>query len=291
MAAMNSIYGAWLAAAVIAASGLGMLQVWRARRRQARRRQLSAAPLPPEIRGLLNRHLRGYATLPADLRAELDGKVNVFLAEKQFVGCNGFTITPAVRAIVAGHACLLLLNRPGGIYPRVATILVYPGAFVARGVSHEHGIEHELAEVRSGEAWDGGPVVLAWDEVNADLEHGGARNVIVHEFAHQLDDENDAGPGLPPLARPDQGPAWAEVMGREYARLHRSALAGRHSWLDPYGGESPAEFFAVVSEAFFADPAGLRHHHPALYAALQACYPLDPAAWPTVGPQVVTGGP
>ena len=279
---MTNIYGAWLITALAGVLIVGAGRLWWTNSRHRRQARLQQQPLQAATRATLLRRLRCYARLPDRLRNALDGSVNVFLDEKQFVGCGGFEITDEVRITIAGHACLLLLNRPGAVFPGVRSVLVYPGAFVARGVRHEDWLEHEIAELRAGEAWDGGPVVLAWDEIEADLvdPHRGAHDVILHEFAHQLDDENDSGPGLPPLARPEAIETWARVMGREYKALQQAAAHHRHSWLDPYGAESPAEFFAVATESFFTDPAGLRAHHPELYSTLQACYPVDPASWP-----------
>lgn len=211
----------------------------------------------------------------------MHGLVNIFLDEKQFVGCEGFSITDEVRVTIAGNAAMLLLGREARGFSGFQTILVYPDTYVARDTRYDGFIEIREHSVRSGESWPRGPVVLAWSDVLSQVHSGShGRNVVIHEFAHKLDEENDIMDGLPVLRDRSHYAEWARVLGREYASLRRQAREGKDSVLDPYGAVSPAEFFAVATEAFFETPRLLKERLPDLYAQLGRFYNLDPAAWP-----------
>ncbi len=248
--------------------------------RRARRAKLRATPLPPEWVGIIERNVPLYRQLPPEDQRELRGHVQVFLAEKEFEGCGGLAITDEIRVTIAAQACVLLLHRETDYYPGLTTILVYPTGYVADGWRVlPGGLVIEGPEARAGEAWKHGPVVLAWDEVQAtaaDIRDG--HNVVFHEFAHKLDEEDGAGDGTPALARASMYVAWARVLEREYRRLRRDAEAGRPTVLDTYGAENEAEFFAVATECFFTKPAQLLRQHPELYRELAEFYRQDPAA-------------
>ena len=181
---------------------------------------------------------------------------------------------------IAAYACVLLLHRDTGYYPLLVTILVYPHTFVVS--SYQAGPAGQVLEstrMLVGESWRHGNVVLAWDEVQHsafDLHDG--RNVVFHEFAHQLDEEDGSANGAPLLPRRSMYGAWARILGEDYAELVRDAEAGRSSCLDQYGATNPAEFFAVATESFFENPVMLRDRHPRLYAELRLYYQQDPAA-------------
>jgi Mlc titration factor MtfA (ptsG expression regulator) len=276
---MANPYGSWLVlllAAIAAGAAVAGLLGLRAR---ARRRRLRAAPLPRAWAATLERVLDRYPRMPAASRDELHGRVNEFIADKQIAGCGGLELNDGMRVTIAANACLLLLHRNVPTFPNVRTVLVYPTAFVAEFAEDEEWLRHEFEEVRAGESWDGGPLVLAWDEVLADAEAGDDRNVILHEFAHKLDEQNPDGDGLPPLGSAEQQARWAQVMQREYATLRAAADRGLDSLIDPYGAESPAEFFAVITETFFTQPLPLQRQHPQLYRALRDCFRSDPASW------------
>jgi Mlc titration factor MtfA (ptsG expression regulator) len=268
--------GEWLWVFLLAlAVSAGAIIVWQSRQR----RRLRGQPLSDRWRPAVEAVLSRYPGMPAGLRAELAGRVNEFVHEKQFVGCNGLQITDEIRATIATYACLLLLNRDVPTFPGVRSILAYPGAFVAEFQEYEDWLQHEVQEVRAGESWQGGPLILAWDEALADSRAGDERNVIVHEFAHKLDEENPTGPGLPELGDPHLRARWSEVMQREFAALQSAEAAGQATLLDPYGADSPAEFFAVVTETFFGAAAALRAEHPDLYATVREFFRVDPASW------------
>lgn len=263
-----------------------------------RRAKLMQTPLPPQWSEIINRNAPLCTRLPAPLRAELEGRVQVFLAEKEFESCAGQPITDEVRVTVAALACLLLLNRENDNYPQMGSILVYPNAFrVKHRHVDEHGFETEVDEENLGEAWERGSVILSWEDALIDArEPDDGFNVAIHEFAHQLDMEDGYPNGTPLLADKDKYQRWQEVMTREYEALRKTAAALEHvsvkewEWefrprhehievLDVYGAEDPAEFFAVATEAFFEDALRLKDHHRELYGALSDYYCLDPASW------------
>lgn len=219
--------------------------------------------------------------MPADLQAQLQGHIQVFLAEKAFIGCEGQAITDEVRVTVAAQACLLLLNRPTDYYPRLRQILVYPRAFwVPHTQPDEHGLVHADDELRAGESWDEGQVILAWDETRDSARiPDDAFNVALHEFAHQLDAENGLSNGAPDLGSPQRHARWAEVMRRAFTALQDQLARGEETVLDPYAATDPVEFFAVATEAFFERASDLAQADPDLYAELAGFYRVDPARW------------
>lgn len=250
--------------------------------KQRRRRRLRARPFPKEWLTLVQRHVVFFRKLSASDRAELLGHIQVFLAEKRFEGCAGFAITDEVRVTITAQACLLLLRRETDYFPGLLTILVYPLTYM---VQEDHQVgEHVWEEgtvSRLGETGRRmGSLVLAWGAV----KHGAAdpsdgKNVVLHEFAHQLDFENHAADGVPGLATPEQQLAWSEVMGTEFASLRAADETGIPTLLDTYGATDPAEFFAVSVEAFFEQPRALRDRHPKLYAELQKYFQQDPVEY------------
>ncbi|HYW92274.1 MAG TPA: M90 family metallopeptidase [Gammaproteobacteria bacterium] len=248
----------------------GRLRAWRDER-------ISARPFPARWDAELRRSVPHYRLLPRRLRARLRRRVRVFLARKHYLGAEGMPIDDRVRLTIAAYACLLIVNRPGPAYPAVRDIVVFPGAFAAwRETVDAAGVHGRRRDVLAGESWRAGRVMLAWDEVR-DL--AGRRNVVVHEFAHQLDDEYPGAPGAPPQRNPSDYRAWAAVLSAGYRDLRAALAAGRPTLIDAYGATGPAEFFAVLSELFIQDPRALRRAHPTLYAALRDWYRLDPAGW------------
>jgi len=249
--------------------------------KKKRRERLMRTPLRPEWLAIVERNVPYYRLLPHEDRGELGGLIQAFLAEKRFEGCAGFEITDEIRLTIAAHACILLLHRKTDIYPLLQSVLVYPHAFVAPLKEHAPGgIVIEDFEEREGESWDTGALVLSWDDVSesvADVHDG--YNVVFHEFAHQLDDEAGIADGAPPLRDKSMYDAWARVFGAEYEALSEAVERHRASVLDEYGAESPAEFFAVATEAFFGIPAELKARHPELYGQLRLFYEQDPASF------------
>lgn len=252
-----------------------------------RRERLRRKPLPAEWRAILERCVPLLQRLPADLRRELEGHVQVFVAEKQYIGCAGLEITDEIRLVIAAQACLLVLNRRGDHFPKVRDILVYPGAFVVDRVSPAGlpGLMHEERTARSGESWTHGQVVISWEDALAGATHpGDGHNVVIHEFAHQLDQWKGFANGAPWLGRRDRYSRWSRVMHAEFARLRQAAALGEPALLNFYGTTSPAEFFAVASEAFFERSPEMAALHPQLYAELRGLFRVDPATWEARAP-------
>ena len=243
------------------------------------RKRLKARPFSNEWLKIIKRNVAFFVRLAATDQAELLDHIQIFLTEKNFEGCAGQEITDEVRVTVAVQACLLLLHRKTDYFPRLLTILVYPSTYLAdeqRPVTAE--IWEEGKSHRAGEtARTMGSMVLAWDAVKsgaADPSDG--KNVVLHEFAHQLDYENFAADGTPALATRQQQLAWREVMRTEFASLRAAEATGIPTLLDTYGATNAAEFFAVSTEAFFERPVRLRSQHPRLYSELQKYFRQDP---------------
>ncbi len=247
--------------------------------KRRRRQKLQAKPFPPPWLTLIEQNARFYADLPAADRREVLGLAQIFMAEKSFEGCGGLELTDLIKVTIAAQACRLLLHRETDLYPRLITILVYPTAYVAKTVEPIGGpMVLEGEEVRLGEAWKGGVVIVSWDEAHAaSLGQTYGRNVILHEFAHQLDMENGAADGVPVLESRGDYVRWAQVMEHEYERLRRDSVLGRYSALDDYGATNPSEFFAVATESFFEKAGVLRKRNPELYEELKSFYRQDPA--------------
>lgn len=265
--------------------GLGLLlALWfataplmQARRRARQRRQ----PFPPAWRRILRRRVPYVQRLPADLQLRLKQDMQVFLAEKPIIGCAGLSVTDDMRIAIAAQACLPLLGARRGYYPALKQILLYPGAFVVdRPHASPGGVQSEQRRALAGESWVQGQVLLSWQDVEqgaADPDDG--HNVVIHEFAHQLDQAKGHANGAPILASKAAYTRWSRVMQAEFDALQRRVGQGEDGVIDAYGATDPAEFFAVTSELFFERPLALAVAHPALYEQLSVYYRLQPLSW------------
>ena len=250
--------------------------------KERRRRRLRGQAVPPAWRSILERNMPIFRRLPREDQTELLGHVQIFLAEKRFEGCGGLKLTDEIRVTIAGQACLLLLHRKTDYYPQLITILVYPSGYTAYEKQHLEGnVWQEGEEGRLGHTGRRlGALVLAWDAVKrgaADPYDG--ENLVLHEFAHQLDFEDYGSDGAPALATRAEYLAWARVMSSEFEALRAAVEAGRPTVLDTYGATNPVEFFAVATEAFFERPRALRGRHPQLYAELSRYFRQDPTCY------------
>lgn len=246
-----------------------------------RRKREALRPFPAEWDEFLTRNFPLDARLPESDRIALRRRIQVFLADKHFEGVGGLEMTDEIRVTVAAQACLLLLHRGEDGYRRLSSIVVYPTAYrVHARERSEFGAVTEGEQVRLGEAWNVGAVVLSWHDARygaADFHDG--HNVVLHEFAHQLDMEDNAADGAPVLPRRSMYVAWARILGNEYEQLQREVAHHHRTVMDAYGASNPAEFFAVATETFFERPIKLREKHPELYEQLREFYLQDPAAW------------
>lgn len=246
-------------------------------------------PFPQQYAAILKENIPAFSGMPAELQQQLQRLVKQFLHQKKFVGCDGLRIDDEMRVTIAGKACLLLLNRPPRVYPELQLILVYPSEFVApRTEIDVGGVVTHAHEQLSGESWSDGRVILAWDQVKqraSNFDHG--HDVVLHEFAHQLDTESGGANGAPLLPTQARYRSWAAALSREYANLREAATNQSGSVLDYYGATDPAEFFAVATETFFVDPFTMAEFHPALFGELGKYYRVDPREWfqPDVVPE------
>jgi Mlc titration factor MtfA (ptsG expression regulator) len=232
------------------------------------------------IRAACRQRVPVYRLLPASDRNDLERLTQRFLSSKRFWVSGDITLTAEMKIVIAAYACLLVLHLPEfGLYPRTPEVIVYPGCFgdEVEAIGPD-GTRYIIKERFAGRAIQRGPVLLAWDMVGPGLQ-GLRDNVIIHEFAHALDFLDGVVDGTPPLAGKTQATDWAKVFTREFERLRSESNAGKPTLLDPYGSRNPAEFFAVVTDCFFARPRELREHHSELYDQLAAFYRQDPANW------------
>ena len=241
------------------------------------------APFPAAWRSLLRREWPLYRRLTPPQQRRLQQLVQVFVAEKPVIGCAGLKVSTAMKVLIAAQACLPLLGHARGVYPQLSQVLVYPAAFAVQRV-HDlgAGVQLERREWLSGESWQQGQVILSWQDVLAGARvPDDGRNVVIHEFAHQLDQANGRANGAPPLGNREAHAHWAAVMQAEYQALKQALAHGGPSLLDPYAATDEAEFFAVASETFFEQGELMARHHPRLYDLLAGYYGLQTRHWQT----------
>jgi MtfA peptidase len=247
--------------------------------RSWRRRRLLRAPFPEPWRAIVRRDVPLFSKLDETQQRKVEDSIRILLAEKHFEGCGGLVVTEEMRVTIAAHAALLLLGRASDWFPKLDTILIYPSAYhgkVRQQVGR--GVVEEGDQGRLGESSSSGVVVLAWDSVvEGAADPGDGRNVALHEFAHQLDQEDGASDGTPYLGGRGRYGPWARVLGADFEKLRE----GKEMVLDRYGATNPAEFFAVATETFFEKPLEMRQKSPELYEQLSAYYGVDPAAKPS----------
>ena len=228
------------------------------------------------------RFLRGLS--PIELK-RLRECVTLFLHAKQISGAHGLIVTEEMHVVIAAQACILILNLDLDYYDGWVEIIVYPGEFIRDyEYADEAGVVHHASEPVSGESWLGGPVILSWEDTIA-AEAGVGYNVVIHEFAHKLDMLNGDANGSPPLHAGMSQQVWSEVFSKAYADFCvrvdavEAMVIDSHidHEIDPYAAESPAEFFAVMSEAFFEVPLVVKLNFPAVYEQLALFYRQDTA--------------
>lgn len=279
VALLGLLVGAWLWGPAIVAG-------WR-------RARVRRQPFPQAWREILRRRMPAFARLPADVQLQLKKHAQVLMAEKPFIGCAGLTVTEEMRVLVAVQAALLLLNRRAGYFGQLRQVLIYPGAFVvAREAADGSGVTHKTRRVLAGESWQQGQVLLSWGDVlagAADPQDGD--NVVLHEFAHQLDQESGPANGAPWLGGRERRARWAQVMNAEFEQLQQRLARGESGLMGGYAASDPAEFFAVATERFFECPAELAQAHPALYRELRQFYRADPLHWLDSSPVLANPAP
>jgi len=250
---------------------LGALTKWR------RARILRRAALDENLwRLAVERYSFAQSLLNAE-RARLKDCVNLFLHEKTIQGAGGLRIRDEIRVSIALQACILILNLDLDYYRGWVEIIVYPDEFVAAyEYVDEAGVAHVVHEPMSGESWLQGPVILSWADAE-EAEHGTGYNVVIHEFAHKLDMLNGDANGFPPLHADMSRETWSQAFTAAYEDFCARVDRDENTLIDPYAAENPAEFFAVVSEAFFEIPAAVQASYPEVYRQLALFYRQDPA--------------
>ncbi|BAP55245.1 hypothetical protein THII_0948 [Thioploca ingrica] len=246
-------------------------------RREHWRRQ----PFSTRWQQFLEQNVPIYRHLPFLLKQQLQSHIQVFLAEKQFIGCGGLDITEEMKLTIAAQACLLLLNRNTLYYKDLSVILVYPTAFIVpREVKDNAGVYSQERQVLEGESWAIGKIILSWEDVKQDTDSfGSGANVVLHEFAHQLDHEQGSTNGVPLLDSKASYITWAKVFSQAYQQHCSKAARGESTVMDYYGAKNPAEFFAVATEVFFEKPRLLKDEYGQLYEQLRNYYHVDPSEW------------
>lgn len=272
---MDPRYFYFVFLAALAGAYLG----WRYLKRR-RAAHLLAQSLDDHERAIVRREVPLLRDLPDEYWPALEGRMRRFLDQVKFYGFEGLAVSEAMRLSIAAQAALLVVNKDRQWYDGLESVYLYPDAYQARRAGLEGGVEQEGRDIRLGEAWMHGPVVLSWahtKEGAADPHDG--RNVVFHEFAHQLDQGSGRADGLPVLDAGHDHRAWVKTLQPIYETLQRNAQSGRATFLDPYGATDPAEFFAVSTEVFFERPAALKDALPGLYDQLATYFRLDPANW------------
>ena len=220
------------------------------------------------------------AGLSADEQRRLKQLAILFCHRKSFEGAHGLFVSDAMLLIIALQACLPILELGLEVYDGWTSVIVYPSGFAPEHTYlDEYGVEHYVQEEMSGEAWQRGPVLLAWDDASRTGERDGY-NLVIHEFAHKLDMQNGSANGFPPLHRNMNTDSWSRIFTRGYEDFVRKCDAAIDIGIDCYAAESPAEYFAVMSEVFFEKPRLLQRNYPSVYAQLKLYYRQDPITRP-----------
>ena len=248
---------------------MGFLREWR------RKRTLRSARLDDALWKKVTAKLSFLRGLSDGDTARLKELVLLFLAEKEMHGAHGLELTDEVRLSITVQACLPILNLGLDTYEGWVGVIVYPGEFrVQKEEVDEDGVVHTFEEELAGEAWPGGPVILSWEDV--DMSERGY-NVVIHEFAHKIHMDGGGDENYPDARRGMDAARWRKTLDEAYQRFCDEVDSGEATFIDPYASEHPAEFFAVMSEAFFTESAVLARDWPELYAQLAAFYKQDPA--------------
>jgi Mlc titration factor MtfA (ptsG expression regulator) len=243
------------------------------------RQKRLATPLSDHQQAIVERQVPLVKKLPAEMQRQLGGKINLFVHQIDFIGCNDLTVTEEMQLSIAAQACLLIANTDMW-YKNLRTILIYPSAFKSRESVSDGYVVTERERIRIGESWASGPVVLSWTHTaQGALIDDDGHNVVLHEFAHQLDSLSGFTDGAPVLKKGHSIVGWEQVFTQAYQRHVKSVAAGSQTVIDAFGATAPEEFFAVAVESFFETPHGLKQHEPEVYSQLSTFFALDPAAW------------
>ena len=250
--------------------------IWRARRRHT----LETSAFPLRWHELLKQRWLQYSLLPKDVLLQVQQQIQVMMADTEFYGCNDLEVTEEMRLLVLAQASLLYGNVVQDRLSDFPHVLLYPDAFINESPrANEFGVVSNERHVLLGESWQQGKVILAWADIEKNLLQLNGHNLVIHEYAHQVDGYDGAMNGTPPLAGRSAFESWPRVMQAAYDDVCRHVNAGDHSF-EPYATTNPAEFFAVICEYFFTLPHFLMNRYPEVYRLLAQLYQLDPLQWP-----------
>lgn len=249
--------------------------------RRRRRRKLLAQPFPTWWDAILTRNVGHVALLSAPERAKLRDITRVLIAEKEWEGCGGLHITDEMKVTIAAQAALMLLGFDDhDYYARVTSVVVYPSDFRTPRPEDDWEDDHLSDSLSEGQAVYRGPVILSWDHVLAEgRDPAAGYNVVVHEFAHQLDYLTGETNGTPPLGSAEAEASWARGMTAALADHRRALRRGQETFLSEQAGDNETEFFADCAEAFFCNPHGLAEVYPTVFDLLAGYFRQDPRAW------------
>lgn len=265
----------FVACVLLIAGVFGFRYVSKKRARAA----LLASALTDHQRDIVVRQVPLLRRLPPELRQRLEGKMNLFLDQVSFHGNRGLEVTEEMELSIAAQACLLIVNTDMW-YNNVRTILLYPSAFKSRQSRQSGFVVTESETVRTGESWNRGPVVLSWAHSMAgSLNDNDGQNVVLHEFAHQIDDMSGHTNGIPLLGRDQSFAEWERAFLTAFATHVSEVERGKNTVIDPYGAEGHEEFFAASVEVFFERPRALKGEAPGVYEQLSRLFRLDPVTW------------
>ncbi len=252
-----------------------MFSWWKRRRR----RRLQQRPFPPEWQQILLANCAIWQRLTAAEQATLRDTIQVLVAEKHWEGCGGLKLTEEMPVIIASQVALLVLGLPEFYFEHVLSVLIYPSTYVARAVEQHGGLVVESDSTRLGETSYRGPVILAWDDVLAGAQGTQfGHNVVLHEFAHQIDMLNGRSTdAIPPIDDAELVRRWTQLIPQQFQQLRTDCHHGTN-FFDCYGATSLGEFFAVVTEHFFETGEEMEYRHPELYELFKTFYRQDPAA-------------
>ena len=242
--------------------------------------ELYHKPFPAEWRLILKKQWPIYSRLPEDLRDQLEQLALVFLERIEIRGIEGLEINDEIRVLTASQACILLINQKSFFPNKLRSVVIRPKGYTATQHESYGGIVSEKKIQVLGQSWENGLVVLSWDNTKSGARNAkDGRNLVMHEFAHQLDQADGQADGAPILGSPEQYAKWRKVCSRVFADLQRKIEEGEKTLIDEYGATNPAEFFSVVTETFFEKPFYLKKRRPELYQLFQEYYQIDPLNW------------
>jgi len=253
--------------------------------RRWRRRQALKTPWPAWQDVLLRRRLPYFDFLEPSQQQRLRERIHGMIHEMHWEGCKGLHVTHEMKITIAAWAGLLALGLSEDVYDRVSSILIYPDDFATP--NPEDWEDDELTEPdKAGLAVYRGPVILSWRMIQSELADPHAQtNVILHEFAHQLDFLDGAIDGTPPLPTAELARRWGPVMQAAFER-HRADVAQQDAlFFTEHAAENETEFFADAVEAFFCAPWELESHEPGVAQLLRDYFQLDPRVWQLSEPQ------